>query len=390
MGYEFYPEALGSTIRRAWEVTGGVPILVTENGIGTTDDDQRLRYLHTALDGVLDCIDDGIQVDGLPVLEPARQLRVGLRLRAPVRHRRRRPPDAGARPQAQRPLVGGVRPGRRPGGSAPGLVGRRSGERGLVSPLGAVGADERASWDERGFFRLDRFADPSEGEAMLECVLGLVRSSAAGDDIAPALVMPEQQADMRRRDRAGAGRVEGVPGGRHRPVPPVPRPSRRARPGGRPRRHGRGRLLLQPVHLQEPGRVGPALAPGLVLLPLRATPADRRPVAGGHRGHARERMPARARRVERRARARAHPRSPAGRQLRLRRDRRSRHGRQRAGAHGPGRSARVRQPPHAPVPRQHQRRARAAMVFHFAAAGTVDHTQRLRGYTIHDWLPVGR
>jgi len=35
MGYEFWPEALEATIRRAWEMTRGVPILVTENGIGT-------------------------------------------------------------------------------------------------------------------------------------------------------------------------------------------------------------------------------------------------------------------------------------------------------------------------------------------------------------------
>jgi beta-glucosidase len=65
LGYEYWPEALGATIRRAWDVTGGqVPILVTENGIGTTDDQQRINYVHTALEGVLDCIDDRIDVIG--------------------------------------------------------------------------------------------------------------------------------------------------------------------------------------------------------------------------------------------------------------------------------------------------------------------------------------
>ena len=65
MGYEYYPEALAATIRRAWEVTKGeVPILVTENGIGTEDDAQRVAYVRTALGGVLDCIDDGIDVRG--------------------------------------------------------------------------------------------------------------------------------------------------------------------------------------------------------------------------------------------------------------------------------------------------------------------------------------
>jgi hypothetical protein len=33
---------------------------------------------------------------------------------------------------------------------------------------------------------------------------------------------------------------------------------------------------------------------------------------------------------------------------------------------------------------------RAAMVYHFARAGTVDHTVRERGYTVNDWVPVRR
>jgi beta-glucosidase len=65
MGYEFWPQSLEATIRRAWEVTGGeVPILVTENGIGTFDDEQRIRYVRTALEGVLAAIADGIDVRG--------------------------------------------------------------------------------------------------------------------------------------------------------------------------------------------------------------------------------------------------------------------------------------------------------------------------------------
>jgi beta-glucosidase len=65
MGYEYWPEALEATIRRAWDYTGGrVPILVTENGIGTDDDEQRIAYVRTALDGVLACLADGIDVRG--------------------------------------------------------------------------------------------------------------------------------------------------------------------------------------------------------------------------------------------------------------------------------------------------------------------------------------
>ncbi|HUR48392.1 MAG TPA: family 1 glycosylhydrolase [Acidimicrobiales bacterium] len=65
MGYEYWPQALEATLRRAWEVTGGAtPLLVTENGIGTDDDRQRIAYVNDALAGVLRVIADGIRVDG--------------------------------------------------------------------------------------------------------------------------------------------------------------------------------------------------------------------------------------------------------------------------------------------------------------------------------------
>ncbi len=65
MGYEFWPESLGACLRRAWDYTGGsVPLLVTENGIGTNDDPQRIEYVQQALEGVLSCIADGIDVQG--------------------------------------------------------------------------------------------------------------------------------------------------------------------------------------------------------------------------------------------------------------------------------------------------------------------------------------
>ena len=65
MGYEFYPASLGHCLRRAWDYTGGtVPLYVTENGIGTTDDDQRIDYVHQALSGLLDALADGVDVRG--------------------------------------------------------------------------------------------------------------------------------------------------------------------------------------------------------------------------------------------------------------------------------------------------------------------------------------
>jgi len=64
MGYEFWPEALEATIRRAWEVTEQTPLIVTENGIGTTNDEERIEYVDRALRGVLRCLADGIDVGG--------------------------------------------------------------------------------------------------------------------------------------------------------------------------------------------------------------------------------------------------------------------------------------------------------------------------------------
>jgi beta-glucosidase len=64
MGYEFWPEALEATIRRAWDMTDNTPVLVTENGIATEDDAERVEYVDRALRGVLRCLDDGIEVLG--------------------------------------------------------------------------------------------------------------------------------------------------------------------------------------------------------------------------------------------------------------------------------------------------------------------------------------
>jgi hypothetical protein len=51
MAFEFYPEALEGTIRRAWMNTDGlpVPVLVPENGVGTDDDEARFEYVSRAL-----------------------------------------------------------------------------------------------------------------------------------------------------------------------------------------------------------------------------------------------------------------------------------------------------------------------------------------------------
>jgi beta-glucosidase len=62
LGQEFYPQALGNTIRRAWRSTGGIPILVTESGIATAVDEKRIRFVDASLREVLACLSAGIQV----------------------------------------------------------------------------------------------------------------------------------------------------------------------------------------------------------------------------------------------------------------------------------------------------------------------------------------
>jgi len=63
MGEEYYPEAIGGTIRRAAQVAG-VPIYVTENGVATEDDTRRVEYLQRAVRSVAAAMASGIDVRG--------------------------------------------------------------------------------------------------------------------------------------------------------------------------------------------------------------------------------------------------------------------------------------------------------------------------------------
>jgi ectoine hydroxylase-related dioxygenase (phytanoyl-CoA dioxygenase family) len=56
------------------------------------------------------------------------------------------------------------------------------------------------SYERDGFARLEGFASSEVCDAMLARVVELARSAAAGDDISPAFVMPEEQAGFRDRD----------------------------------------------------------------------------------------------------------------------------------------------------------------------------------------------
>jgi beta-glucosidase len=63
MGYEYWPQALEVAIRYAIE-TAGVPVYVTENGIGTDDDGARITFVTDSLRSLARCLDDELDVRG--------------------------------------------------------------------------------------------------------------------------------------------------------------------------------------------------------------------------------------------------------------------------------------------------------------------------------------
>lgn len=63
MGWEFYPEALEHTIRFT-AARCHRPIIVTENGIATEKEEERIEYTRAALEGMFRCMRDGIPVSG--------------------------------------------------------------------------------------------------------------------------------------------------------------------------------------------------------------------------------------------------------------------------------------------------------------------------------------
>ena len=63
MSYEFYPEALEHVIRRVHQDFKG-DLIVTENGVASSDDSRRVEFIRRALQGVERCLQDGIPVKG--------------------------------------------------------------------------------------------------------------------------------------------------------------------------------------------------------------------------------------------------------------------------------------------------------------------------------------
>lgn len=62
IGWEVYPQGLSQMLHRLGEI--GLPIIVTENGIATNDDDQRVRYLQSHLREVAGALAAGVDIRG--------------------------------------------------------------------------------------------------------------------------------------------------------------------------------------------------------------------------------------------------------------------------------------------------------------------------------------
>ena len=100
-------------MRRAAAYTG-LPVLVTENGLATEDDPERIEFITTALQGLHRCISDGIDVRGYFVWSLLDNFEWHLGIRPQARHLCGRPRHLRTAPQAQRPLVRRRGQGERP------------------------------------------------------------------------------------------------------------------------------------------------------------------------------------------------------------------------------------------------------------------------------------
>ena len=63
-GWEFWPAAAATGVRNAWQLSKHTPVMVTENGIATADDSRRIDYTRGALEGLHDCLNEGITLLG--------------------------------------------------------------------------------------------------------------------------------------------------------------------------------------------------------------------------------------------------------------------------------------------------------------------------------------
>ncbi len=125
MGYEYWPQGVEHCARRAAAMTG-LPVLLTESGIATDDDGERIIFISEVLRGVRRALDDGVDIRGYFVWSLLDNFRVVPRVRAQVRSPPHRSPDVRPPSQAQRIVVRGRGQDEQPGGTAKLRRARRS------------------------------------------------------------------------------------------------------------------------------------------------------------------------------------------------------------------------------------------------------------------------
>ena len=64
MGYEFRPQAIAATLRRAAQLVPGVDLVVTEHGIATENDEERAEFIVDGLAAVAQVLAEGLPVLG--------------------------------------------------------------------------------------------------------------------------------------------------------------------------------------------------------------------------------------------------------------------------------------------------------------------------------------
>ncbi len=64
MGYEFRPTAVAATVRRVAELLPGKPIIVTEHGVATENDAERIEFISEGLKALHGLIGEGIPLRG--------------------------------------------------------------------------------------------------------------------------------------------------------------------------------------------------------------------------------------------------------------------------------------------------------------------------------------
>lgn len=64
MGYEYRPEAVAATVRRAHQLLPGKDIIVTEHGIATSNDLERVDFITKGLTALHSVIEAGVPLRG--------------------------------------------------------------------------------------------------------------------------------------------------------------------------------------------------------------------------------------------------------------------------------------------------------------------------------------